>query len=130
MTRILRHALLLLLIAAICLVPAAQARSTGYCRSVWTTGYVRSEFSPWTFDGTPIWTDEPIVAASWDIPIGHYVELEGLGRFRVADRGMLGSDGWIDVATWSRAEAYQITGTRWACIVGPDDADPLEAQPA
>lgn len=130
MTRILRHALLLVLIAAVCLVPAAQARSAGYCRSVWVTGYVRTEFSPWTFDGSSIYTDEPIVAASWDIPLGAHVVIGGLGRFRVADRGHLGADGWVDVAVWSSAEAYQLTGRYDACIVSPDDPDPLEAQPA
>jgi len=100
--------------------------TVGYCRSVWTTGYVRSEFSAHTYDGTSIYTDEPIAAASWDIPIGQHVVIKGLGRYRVADRGMLGSDGWIDVAVWSRSEAYAITGRREACIVSPDEPDPFE----
>lgn len=127
MTRATRHLALLLLLAAICLLPPSPARASGgYCRQVWTTGFVRTEFSPWTFDGTSIYTDEPIVAASWDIPIGAHVVLAGVGRFRVADRGMLGSNGWVDVATWTRAEAYALTGWRHACILGPDDPDPME----
>jgi hypothetical protein len=98
----------------------------GYCRGVMVTGYVRTEFSAHTYDGTSIYTDEPIAAASWDIPIGQHVVIKGLGRYRVADRGMLGSDGWVDVAVWSRSEAYAITGRREACIVDPGDPDPFE----
>jgi 3D (Asp-Asp-Asp) domain-containing protein len=124
MSRLMRHAAVLLLLAAICLSQPAPAGADGYCRIVRTTGYVRSEFSPWTFDGTSIYTDEPIVAASWDIPIGAHVFIPGIGRFRVADRGMLGSSGWIDIAVWSRAEAYQLTGWRHACIIGAGDPDP------
>jgi 3D (Asp-Asp-Asp) domain-containing protein len=128
MTRPMRHAAILLLLAAtIGLATPTPASADGYCRTVRTTGYIRTEFSPWTYDGTSIYTDEPIVAASWDIPIGAHVFIPGLGRFRVADRGMLGSNGWIDVAVWDRQSAYALTGSRWACIIGPDDPDPLEA---
>lgn len=120
MTRAIRHLALLLLLAAICLSTPAPATAQGYCRTVRVTGYVRTEFSPWTFDGTSIYSDEPIVAASWDIPLGHYVEIADLGRFRVADRGHLGSNGWLDIAVWSRAEAYALTGFRHACVLAPD----------
>lgn len=126
MSRLMRHLALLLLLAAICLSTPTPATAQGYCRTVRTTGYVRSEFSPWTYDGTSIYTPEPIVAASWDIPLGAHVILEGLGRYRVADRGMLGSNGWVDVATWSRAEAYALTGWRRACVVAPHEPDPFE----
>jgi 3D (Asp-Asp-Asp) domain-containing protein len=116
-----------LLCAAVLLASyAPEQHAAAYCRSVRVTGYVRSEFSPWTYDGTPISTDEPIAAASWDIPLGAHVVIEGLGRFRVADRGHLGSDGWVDVAVHSRSEAYALTGRYHACIVGPDDPDPFD----
>jgi hypothetical protein len=36
----------------------------------------------------------------------------------VADRGHL-APGQIDVAVWSRAEAYQATGLRQACVSPP-----------
>ena len=46
------------------------------------------------------------------------VEIEDVGTFRVADRGMLGygNPTWIDVATWSRAEAYALTGEYQICV--------------
>ena len=87
------------------------------CESYVITGYVRGELGGWTYDGTPILTDEPIVAASWNLPIDALVEIEGLGRFRVADRGHLGAR-HIDVAVWSRAEAFALTGVRNVCVVG------------
>lgn len=102
-------------------VPQSMSAETGGCRVMRITGYVRSEYSARTYDGTSVYTDEPIVAASWDVPLGHYVEIEDLGTFRVADRGMLGSSGWIDVAVWSRAEAYALTGHRTVCVRAPGD---------
>jgi len=84
------------------------------------TGYVRSEFSPRTFDGTSIYTPEPIAAASWSIPIGSYVSVDGLGTYRVADRGMLGPF-HIDIAVWDRATAYALTSVRRVCVVPPED---------
>lgn len=97
---------------------ALAPEGSGYCiEGARITGYVRGAHSPWTYDGTSIWTEEPIAAASWDIPIGAQVDVEGLGSYRVADRGGgLGGYGWIDIATWSRAEALGITRTARACI--------------
>jgi hypothetical protein len=86
------------------------------CEVYKITGYVRTEYSPWTFDGTSIYTDEPIVAASWNLPIDTVVDVEGLGQFRVADRGHLGAR-HIDVAVWTRAEAFALTGWRTICLV-------------
>lgn len=97
---------------------AAAAPTATYCRSARITGYVRSEYGPYTYDGTPTWV-EGIAAASWDIPIDSLVEVEGLGTYRIADRGMLGSDAWIDVAVWDRATAYAITGRRTICVTPP-----------
>jgi 3D (Asp-Asp-Asp) domain-containing protein len=70
-----------------------------------------------TYDGTSIWTDEPIAAASWNIPMGSYVEVEGVGTYRVADRGMLGSSGWVDIAVYSHAEALALTDVRTVCVL-------------
>lgn len=95
----------------------AMAVEPSYCATMQVTGYVRGAHSPWTFDQTSIWTDEPIAAASWDIPIGSYVDVEGVGTFRIADRGSgLGSSGWIDVAVWSRSEALALTSQRRVCV--------------
>lgn len=97
----------------------APTRAEGWCSQAKITGYVRSEYGPFTYDGTSIWTPEPIAAASWNIPIDSMVEVEGLGTYRIADRGLLGSAGWIDVAVSSRAEAYAITGWRTICVTPP-----------
>jgi 3D (Asp-Asp-Asp) domain-containing protein len=112
---------LLVLALALGSAPAQQA-----CRSVWVTGYDRTDPAfQRTYDGTPILTDEPIAAASWDVPLQSVVVIDGLGAYRVADRGGgLGSGRptHIDLAVWSRAEALALTGTYWACIYGPEDA--------
>jgi 3D (Asp-Asp-Asp) domain-containing protein len=118
-------AILLVLVAATSVPrPASGAMA---CRTMVTTGYVRTELGPYTYDGTPIWTSERVVAASWDIPLGHYVIVQDLGLYRVADRGRLGSDGWVDVAVWTRAEAYQITGRRLVCVLSPEQLAAVQA---
>lgn len=92
------------------------APDEGWCQSARITGYIRSHGSPWTYDGTSIYTDEAIAAASWNIPLGWLVWVEDVGTFRVADRGMLGSSGWVDIAVWSVAEAYSLTSVRRICV--------------
>lgn len=95
---------------------------SSWCQSARITGYSRFDHGTHTYDGTSILTDEPIVAASWNIPIDSMVEIPDLGRFRVADRGSgLGSSGWVDIATWSRAEAYDLTSVRTVCIYPPGE---------
>lgn len=94
-----------------------------WCGPARITGYVRGDGNPYTYDGTSIYTSEPIVAASWDIAMGSKVTIEGLGRFRVADRGMLGWSPWIDVAVWTEAEAYALTGTRNICVSREDQEE-------
>lgn len=90
-----------------------------WCGKVKVTGYVRTDGNAHTYDGTPIYTDEPIVAASWDVDMGSIATITGLGTYRVADRGMLGNGHpltWLDVAVWTRSEAYALTGTYDACF--------------
>jgi 3D (Asp-Asp-Asp) domain-containing protein len=99
--------------------PVPDSQHTISCRTAKITGYVRTEFSSRTYDGTSITTPEPIVAASWNIPIDSHVWIEGLGTYRVADRGHLGYSDWIDVAVWTRDEAYAITSWRTICVSSP-----------
>jgi len=104
------------------LLGAALLVAASWCQEMRTTGYVRTDYGPHgrTFDGTSIYADEAIAAASWNVPIDSIVFVEGLGSFRVADRGGgLGSSGWIDVAVWDRATAFAITGTRRVCVYPP-----------
>jgi 3D (Asp-Asp-Asp) domain-containing protein len=105
---------LLLLSSFASTAPAAE----GWCQSARITAYVRGEYSPWTFDGTSIW-EEGIAAASWNIPIGSLVDVENYGTVRIADRGVLGSSGWIDIAVNSRAEAFALTSWRTICVRPP-----------
>lgn len=88
------------------------------------TGYVRGHHSPWTYDGTSVWTREKVVAASWNLPIGTRVRVEGLDfEYRVADRGGGLESRHIDVLVDSVQVAYAIEG--WVggpyarvCVVG------------
>lgn len=98
--------------------PADQQEPVRQCFTARITGYNRLDpaMNSRTFDGTPITTPEPIVAASRDIPLQTIVEIDGLGTFRVADRGSGLHPTHFDVATWSDAEAYQITSTRRVCV--------------
>ena len=89
-----------------------------WCGDARISGYLRTD-GPYTYDGTPTWTSEPIAAASWDVKMGSLADIEGVGVFRIADRGMLGNGTpmpWIDVAVWSRSEAYALTGVRRVCF--------------
>jgi 3D (Asp-Asp-Asp) domain-containing protein len=93
-----------------------------WCGQTRISGYVRTDFSGFTYDGTPITTPERIVAASWDVRMGSLADIQGLGTFRVADRGHLGNGvpmPWVDVAVWTRAEAYALTGIRRVCFRRP-----------
>lgn len=115
---------LALALALSSLAPAHRAEGDAYClHDVRLTAYVRTEHGRYTYDGTDITTPEPIAAASWDIPMGSVVVVPEFGAYRVADRGGgLGSYRWIDIAVWSRAEAYAITSwPRFACIYPPAD---------
>lgn|SRR5262245_31357120 len=89
------------------------------CFEARITGYVKSAGNPTTYDGTSIWTEEPIVAASWSVPIGAIVVIDGLGIFRVADRGRLGPH-HFDIPVDTRAQAYALTGVRDACVFTPE----------
>jgi len=94
------------------------ASAEPWCQQARITGYVRGAGNPRTFDGTPITTNEAIAAAGWDVEIDSEVWVEGLGNFRVADRGRLGP-GHIDVAVWTRAEALALTSVRRVCVYPP-----------
>ena len=100
-------------------LPAERTADAAYCYRGFVTGYVRTEHSSHTFDGTHIATPEPIAAAGWDIPINAVVEIAEVGSFRIADRGSGLGPGHIDVAVWTRSEAYMLTGTRDICVYAP-----------
>jgi 3D (Asp-Asp-Asp) domain-containing protein len=82
------------------------------------TGYLRTspDMNPTTADGTSITTAEAIAAGSYNLPLGAYVWVDDLPLdlpfiYRIADRGYLGAR-HIDLAVWSRADAFAVTGYR------------------
>lgn len=96
-----------------------------WCGDTRLTAYVRADYGPGakTYDGTSIFTPEPIAAASWDVALGSLASIEGLGVYRVADRGGGLGNGvpmpWVDVAVWSRSEALALTSVRRVCFRRP-----------
>jgi hypothetical protein len=93
-----------------------------WCGPTKLTAYVRTDYGPYTFDGTPIGTAEKIAAASWDVRLGALADIPDYGTVRIADRGMLGSGSpmpWVDVAVWSRSEAFALTSVRHVCFRRP-----------
>lgn len=112
----------LLLAGLLALAAPAEAP---WCGETRLSGYVRTDYGPngRTADGTSILTPEPIAAASWDVRMGALAIIDGVGTFRIADRGGGLGNGipmpWVDVAVWDRASAYQLTGVRRVCFRRP-----------
>ena len=90
------------------------------CELYRTTGYVASEFPGLTADGTStlgaLARGEQIAAGSWNLPLGTYVEVDGYGIYRIADRGYLDAR-HVDLLVSTRAEAFEVTGYRQVCVV-------------
>lgn len=90
------------------------------CEPYTITGYVRGADSPWTADGTSVWTREDIAAGSYNLPFDTIVQVQfpwGPAEYRIADRGRLNVR-HIDILLDTRSEAFAITSTRIVCIVG------------
>lgn len=109
-------------LAALLMLGSLGPFEAPWCGDAKITAYVRTEYGPYTYDGTDILSPEPLAAASWDVSIGTVADIDGVGSFRIADRGMLGNGTpmpWVDVAVWSRAEAFQLTSIRRVCFRRP-----------
>lgn len=108
------HAVIVGLVAGAAVAHDDRAAQAEGCATYRFTGYSRTDFPGRTADGTSVWTDEPIVAAT-SLPLGSYVYVpEWDTTYRVADRGRLAAN-HLDFLVASRAEAYAITGYRQAC---------------
>lgn len=107
----------MVLAAAMLLMPFQQSQ----CEEYRITGYVRGAHSPWTSDGTSVWTREAVAAASYNVPMGWRVQVAGIGTFRVADRGGGLGARHIDILVDSYSEAYSLTGMRSTCVLPPGD---------
>ena len=92
------------------------------CERYVVTGYVAAEYPGWTADGSTtavgaLARGEPIAAGSYNLPFDTLVAVDGLGQFRIADRGHLGAR-HIDILVRTRAEAYALTSWRDVCVIG------------
>jgi 3D (Asp-Asp-Asp) domain-containing protein len=97
-------------------LPAWPCKPAGTYR---ITGYVKGApgLSSHTYDGTSVWTQEKIVAASWHVPMNTLLRVAGLDySYRVADRGALGNM-HIDVLVNSYEVAYSLGPYAEVCVV-------------
>jgi 3D (Asp-Asp-Asp) domain-containing protein len=114
------------LIAAALLLTTHAAPAAQECQQYVVTSYAAAEYPGWTADGsTTTWgainRGEPIAAASFNVPFGSTVWVEGLGSYRVADRGQLGAR-HIDVLVPTRGEALEIgRSVRTVCVLPPGE---------
>jgi hypothetical protein len=57
------------------------------------------------------------------VRLGAIADIPGVGSFRIADRGGGLGNGtpmpWVDVAVWSRQDAYALTSVRMVCFRRP-----------
>lgn len=108
MARLAQHASFLVMLGA---AVAGQQAGDDPGEVYRISGYVRGHHSDYTFDGTSVWSREPIAACSYNLALGQMIEVEGLGVYRCADRGMLGPR-HIDILVDDLPTAYAITGWR------------------
>jgi len=92
------------------------------CEQFRITGYVAGEYPGLTADGSTTTLDalargELLAAAGYDVPMGSFLDVDGLGVYRVADRGQLGYR-HLDLLVATRSEAFALTGYRRVCWVG------------
>lgn len=77
------------------------------CSQATITAYSVEQYPGRTADGTPTPGNAGVIAAaSYNYALGSYVTVEGLGTYRVADRGHLGAN-HVDVLMQTTREALQ-----------------------
>ena len=91
--------------------PVSAAPAEQVCEPYVITAYAASDYPGWTADGSTTTVaalnrGENIAAASYNVPFGAYVQVLGVGVYRVADRGHLGPR-HIDVLMRTRGEAIE-----------------------
>jgi 3D (Asp-Asp-Asp) domain-containing protein len=86
------------------------------CSLATITAYSVEQYPGRTADGTPTPGNVGVIAAaSYNYALGSYVTVEGLGTYRVADRGHLGRN-HVDVLMQTTREALQFgRQTRRVC---------------
>ena len=96
-----------------------HAPETAVCETYRITGYAATDYPGTTADGSTttvaaLSRGEWIAAASRNVPMGATIEIDGIGSYRVADRGYLDAR-HVDVLVATRAEAVALTSYRRAC---------------
>jgi 3D (Asp-Asp-Asp) domain-containing protein len=108
----------LLLAMSLFLSPVSVQHSHRLCETWYSTGY--------TPTGNPTASGDPLsvgytVAADYGIPLYTEIWIEGYGDRVVQDRGdglkpwKAGYVHWVDIAVWTKTQAYQVTGPRLVC---------------
>ena len=119
MTRFFR--LVGLAIAGLGVAAVPSPVSAQECSEFVVTAYAASDYPGLTADGSTTTVaalnrGERIAAASSWVPFGSYVQVVGVGNFRVADRGYLGPK-HLDILMRSRYEALEFgRQTRVVCL--------------
>lgn len=97
----------ILLLALGVLVTTPSTALAQSCQLAVVTAYASADYPGTTADGTPTRGNEGAIAAGGsNYTMGSYVSVEGLGSYRIADRGRLAAN-QIDVLMVSHAEAMQ-----------------------
>ena len=95
---------------------ALAAQMAQSCSQATITAYSVEQYGGATADGTRTPGSAGVIAAaSTNYPLGSYVSVEGLGTYRIADRGHLGAN-HIDVLMQTTREALSFgRQTRTVC---------------
>lgn len=111
-----RRFLPILVLAAVFMSGAQQVHGQGApwrvvaqagCSSAVITAYSVEQYPGRTVDGTPTRGNAGVIAAaSYNYALGTIITVDGLGTYRVADRGRLGAN-HIDVLMQTTREAVQ-----------------------
>jgi 3D (Asp-Asp-Asp) domain-containing protein len=101
-------AILLLALGVMMTTPGPSPASSQSCSIVTVTAYASEDYPGLAADNqTPTRGNEGVIAAGGsNYPMGSYVSVEGLGSYRIADRGHLAAS-QIDVLMVTHAAAMQ-----------------------
>lgn len=117
-----RRLIPILMLGGVLLSGVEQMRRVGTviaqdsCSTATITAYSVEQYPGRTADGTPTPGNAGVIAAaSYNYALGTLITVEGLGTYRVADRGHLGAN-HIDVLMQTTREALQFgRQTRLVC---------------
>ena len=98
-----------------------QASEFGACRMSPITFYSSEQYPGRTADGTStvgaLARGDWIAAGGSSFRLGDVVDVDGIGQYRIADRGHLSAD-QVDILVWTTAEAIQLGRQyRRVCVV-------------